>query len=370
MSFANRGSYLVLYVLVKSKSGFASVAQSLCGRVRVWICLRSSGARLMPEPWCTLVPEHWCPLVPVVKSVSGFASVAQMPAWFQAPMPAGARALVPIGACGRVRVRICLRGSAARLVPEPWCSLVPEPWCALVPLVEAVSGFASVAQVPAWCPSPVAARWCPSLGAHCCLWSSPCQDLPLWLKCPPGARALLPAGARALVLIGACGRVRVRICLRGSGAAWCPSPGPRWCPSLDAHWCLWSSPCQDLSPWLRSRLVPELWCPLMVEPWCPLVPVVDSVSGFASVAQLPAWCPSLGARWCPSLDAHWCPWSSPCQDLPPWLRCPPGARALVPAGGRAKSMFRFDGGIIYLAWFVLLGLLGWLGWLDWRRWLC
>ena len=265
MSFANRGSYLVLYVLVKSKSGFASVAQSLCGRVRVWICLRSSGARLMPEPWCTLVPEHWCPLVPVVKSVSGFASVAQMPAWFQAPMPAGARALVPIGACGRVRVRICLRGS---------------------------------------------------------------------------------------------------------GAAWCPSPGPRWCPSLDAHWCLWSSPCQDLSPWLRSRLVPELWCPLMVEPWCPLVPVVDSVSGFASVAQLPAWCPSLGARWCPSLDAHWCPWSSPCQDLPPWLRCPPGARALVPAGGRAKSMFRFDGGIIYLAWFVLLGLLGWLGWLDWRRWLC
>ena len=34
---------------------------------------------------------------------------------------------------------------------------------------------------------------------------------------------------------------------------------------------------------------------------CFTVPVVESVSGFASVAQVPAWCPSLGAYWCPNI---------------------------------------------------------------------
>ena len=37
-----------------------------------------------------------------------------------------------------------------------------------------------------------------------------------------------------------------------------------------------------------ARLVPEPWCPLVPEPWCPLVPVVESVAGFASVAQVRA----------------------------------------------------------------------------------
>ena len=48
-----------------------------CGPVRVRICIRGPGARLLPELW------------------------------------------VPIGVCGRVRVRICLRSSGARLVAEP-----------------------------------------------------------------------------------------------------------------------------------------------------------------------------------------------------------------------------------------------------------
>ena len=113
---------------------------------------------------------------------------------------------------------------------------------------------------------------CPSLGAHWCLWSCPCQDLPPWLRWAPDTRALMLTGARAWLPIGAYGRARVRICLRGSGA----------------------------------RLVREPWCSLVPEAWCLLVPVVESVSGFASVAQVPAWCPSPGARWCPSLGAHWC----------------------------------------------------------------
>ena len=172
-------------------------------------------------------------------------------------VPADVRALVLIGACGRIRPRICLRSSSARLVPEPWCPLVHEPWCSLVRVVESVPGFASVAQVAACCSSPDA-RWCSSLGAHRCPWSSPFQDLPPWLRCPPGARALMPIGARALVPIAACGRVRVRICLRSSGAAWCSSPRAHWYPRLGAQ--------------------------------------VKFVSGFASIAQVPAWCPSPGAR--------------------------------------------------------------------------
>ena len=36
----------------------ALVPIGACGRVRVRICLRSSGARLVLEPWCPLVPRY------------------------------------------------------------------------------------------------------------------------------------------------------------------------------------------------------------------------------------------------------------------------------------------------------------------------
>ena len=72
----------------------ALVPIGACGRVRARICLRSSGARLVPEPCCPLVAEPWCPLVPVVESVPGFASVSQVPAWCQALVPIDAQIYV------------------------------------------------------------------------------------------------------------------------------------------------------------------------------------------------------------------------------------------------------------------------------------
>jgi len=78
----------------------------------------------VPEPWCPLVLEPCCPLLPVVECCQDLPPQPRCPPDARALMPIGARALLPIAACGPV-----------------------------------LSGFASVAQMPAWCPSPGEKGW-------------------------------------------------------------------------------------------------------------------------------------------------------------------------------------------------------------------
>ena len=131
----------------------ALVRIAACGRVRVRICFRSAGARLLPEPWRSLVPEPWRTLLHMDESVSGFASVAPL-----AHCPSG---------CYHFSCRHAISSVDVSTLEMGTSSLVLEPWCPRVPVVECVSGFASVAQVPAWCPSP--GHWCPLVPEPWCL---------------------------------------------------------------------------------------------------------------------------------------------------------------------------------------------------------